>query len=104
MEAPLVLRVPYPRPPGNPLPATKCSAKPLEDHRHALTAAHAHGLEPEGRVVELQAVQQGSGDARPGHAEGMPDRDGPAVHVEPGEVHPEIGVARDDLSRERLVD
>src|SRR5258707_13963687 len=46
-----------------PLVATKCSAKPLEDHRHALTAAHAHGLEPQGRVVELQTVQQGGGDA-----------------------------------------
>ena len=82
----------------------KCSAEPLEDHRHALAAAHAHGLQAQGRVVELQAVQQGGGDARPGHAERVPDRDGAAVHVELGQVDAEVGVRRDDLGRERLVD
>src|SRR6516164_8012934 len=52
-EAPLVLRVPYPTPPGNPRTATKCSAEPLEDHRHALATADAHGLQAQCRVVEL---------------------------------------------------
>ena len=32
--------------------------EPLQDHRHALTAADAHGLQPELLVVALQPVDQ----------------------------------------------
>src|SRR5689334_9708973 len=37
-------------------------AEPLDDHRHALAAADAHGLQAELLVVGLQIVQQGGGD------------------------------------------
>src|SRR5947207_12358429 len=81
-ESALDLSVPHRRPPDNPQLATKCSAEPLEDHRHALAAADAHGFKTQGGVMELQAVQEGGSDARPGHAERVTDRDRPAVHVQ----------------------
>jgi hypothetical protein len=38
------------------VPATSGSGQPLDDHRHALAAAHAHRLQAERLVVELQAL------------------------------------------------
>src|SRR5262245_31640746 len=57
------------------------SGQPLDHHGHALPAAHAHRLQAERLVVELEAVQQGGGDPGPGHAERVPDRDRSAVDV-----------------------
>ena len=81
------------------------SAQPLEDHRHALAAADAHG-DQAGRLVvpvcsELSIVVCEPGA---GHAERVADRDRAAVDVEPVEVDAEVLVGRHDLRRERLVD
>src|ERR1700733_1915160 len=76
----------------------------LEDRGHALPAADAHGLQAEGLVVELEAVEDGGGDPRPGHAERVAHRDGAAVHVQLVDVDAQLPVGRDDLGRERLVD
>jgi len=80
------------------------SVQAFEDHRHALAAADAHGLQADRLVVELEAVQQRGGDPGPGHAERVPDGDRPAVHVQPADVDPQVTVGRDDLRRELLVD
>src|SRR5579884_379532 len=56
--------------------------QPLDDHGHALTATHAHRLETEPLVLVLEGVQEGGHDARPGHAEGVAEGDGTALHVE----------------------
>src|ERR671916_803909 len=60
----------------------RASAEAFEDDRHALTAADAHGLEPETRVAGLQAVDQRGHDAGAGGAEGVAERDGAAMDVE----------------------
>src|SRR5258708_8052975 len=87
-----------------PLSETRWSGEPLEDHRHALAAAHAHCLQTEALVVELQAVQQGRGDPGPGHAERIPYRDRAAIDVQLRDVDVQVPVGRDDLGGERLVD
>ena len=79
-------------------------AEPLEEHRHALAAAHAHGLQSDRLVVELQAVQQRGGDSCAGHAERVTDRDSAAVDVELVNVDAEVGVGRNYLGGECLVD
>src|ERR1017187_126919 len=66
------------------------SGQPLEDHRHALATANAHGLQAEGIVVEPQAVQERRGEPGTGHPERVPDRDRPAVHVELVQVDAEL--------------
>ena len=50
-------------------------AQPLEDHRHPLAAADAHGLQAERLVLGLQVVEQGGGDASTGHTERVTQRD-----------------------------
>src|SRR5215470_4705494 len=89
---------------GRPHGRAGGSGKPLDHHGHALAAAHAHRLQAERLVVELEAVQQGGGDPRPGHAERVPDRDRPAVDVQLVDVDADVLVGRDHLGRERLVD
>src|SRR5690349_19404400 len=56
-------------------------AEPLDDHGHALAAADAHRLQADGHVPLDQSVEQGVGDARAGHAEGVPHGDRAAVDV-----------------------
>src|SRR5437588_3983353 len=80
------------------------SAEPLEDHRHALAAADAHGLQTERLVTGAQTVEQGARDARSGHAERVTDGDRAAVDVELVDVDAELTVRRDHLGGERLVD
>src|SRR5213080_1259052 len=80
------------------------SAEALEHHRHALAAADAHGLQPEGAVLRLQTVEQRAGDAGAGHAERVADGDRAAVHVQLVDVDAQVAVARDDLRGEGLVD
>src|SRR5438876_10941755 len=58
----------------------------LDDHRHTLAAANAHGFQADGLVAGDQAVEQGGGDPGAGHAERVAQRDGTAVHVEPVDV------------------
>src|SRR5262245_8495710 len=62
----------------------------LEDHGHALAAADAHGLQADGLVVELEAVDEGGGDPRPRHAERVADGDRAAVDVQPGRVDAQV--------------
>ena len=47
---------------------------------------------------------EGDDDTRTGGADGMTERDRPAVDVEPIEVEAELPVTRQDLSRERFVE
>ena len=51
-----------------------------------------------------QPVEERRHDARPGGAEGVAERDGPAMDVELVEVHAEVVGAREHLGGERLVD
>src|SRR3954447_1234560 len=80
------------------------SAQALQDQRHALAPPDAHGDQAGGLVVPVQGVEHRVLQPGTGHPEGMADRDGAAVHVEPVEVDPEVLVRRHDLGRERLVD
>src|SRR3954469_23949042 len=80
------------------------SAQALQDQRHALAPADAHGDQAGGLVVPVQGVEHRVLQPGTGHPEGVADRDGAAVDVQPVEVDPEVLVRRHDLGRERLVD
>src|SRR6202022_1483153 len=67
--------------------------EPLYEHRHAHAAGDAHRLDAVGAVERFEIVDQGGHDPRAGHAEGVPQRDGPAEGVELLVVDPEILLA-----------
>ena len=56
--------------------------QPLDDHRHSLAAADAHGLDAERLVVGRKVIQQRGGNPGSGHAERMPERDRATGDVE----------------------
>src|SRR6478735_2069749 len=91
-------------PPASVMPRSLVLADALEDHRHALAAADAHGDEAGGLVVPVEAVEHRVLQSGAGHAEGVADGDGAAVDVEAVEVDAEVLVGRHDLGGERLVD
>src|SRR6185369_4330225 len=80
------------------------SGQALDEEGHALAAADAHRLEADRRVRSAQPVDQGREQAGPGHAEGVTQRDRTAMYVQPLGIHPQLPVARHDLSGERLVE
>src|SRR6478752_5400371 len=80
------------------------SGQPFDDHGHAHPAADAHGFQPDRAVGAAQTVDQGAGDPGPAHPEGVPEGDGPAVHVQLVDVDAQVAVAGADLGGERLVD
>src|SRR6266851_6756800 len=84
---------------------TDALVQALQDHRHALATAHAHGLEADRLVPLTQPVEQRAEDAGPRHAEGMPERDRSAVRVElvAERVDADASCGWDDLGRESLV-
>src|SRR5579872_6008506 len=78
----------------------------LEDRGHPLPAADAHRLEAEARVAPAQLAQQGGEDTRAGGADGVPERDARAVHVDTLEPVRQLPLAqhRERLRGERLVE
>src|SRR4051812_24650893 len=69
----------------------------LHDHRHALAAGHAHGLQAVLLVERLEVVQQRRHDAGAGLAERVAERDRSAVRVELVERDVALVHDRDDL-------
>src|SRR5207302_5659545 len=80
--------------------------KTLDDHRHPLAAAHAHGFQADRLVFRDEAVQQGAEDAGPRHPEGMAERDRAAVRIElvAEWIDAELPCGGDHLGREGCVD
>src|SRR5215210_2133995 len=77
---------------------------PFEDPCRAHAAADAHADEPIPRLTAAHFVQQRRRQLRPGAAEGMAERDRPAVDVQPVSVDRQIAEAGYDLRGKRLVE
>src|SRR3954447_1442848 len=88
----------------SPREPSVASVQPLDDHRLAHPAGHAHGLQAVGRIERVEVVEQRGHDPRAGHAERVPEGDRAAERVEPLGVEAELVAARDDLGGERLVE
>src|SRR5580700_2958828 len=80
------------------------SGHPLEDHRHALPSADAHGLEAVLPVAFAKPVDERGRDPCTGHAERMAECDCAAVDVELVLIDRELARRGDHLYGERLVD
>src|SRR5580698_3800480 len=77
----------------------------FEDGGHALTAADAHGLQPESAAAPTELVQQGDHHAGTGGADGVAEGDARAVDVEPVLVVPAPTLQdAEDLAGEGLVE
>src|SRR5690606_31843437 len=70
----------------------------------AHAAADPHGDHRVSDAAPLALDQRMAGKARPAHAVGMAERDGPTVDVEPGRVDAEPVAAVDHLHGEGLVE
>src|ERR1019366_6580297 len=76
----------------------------LQHHRDALTAADAQRCNAEVRVALGHLVEQRHQDPRAARADGMADRDGPPVDIEPVLGHCEFATDGNRLRCERLVE
>src|SRR5205807_3364269 len=83
--------------------AERKSSQILESHRHAHAAAHAQRGEAAPGFAPAHLVQQRRHNARPRAANGMPQRNGAAVHVQLLAIHVQLAVARYHLRRKSFV-
>src|SRR5918995_5883223 len=75
----------------------------LDDYGDSLSAADAGGAQPEALTLCTQCMQKVRRDAGPRCGQGVTDRDGAAVNVEPLSWELELGLHRACLRCERLV-
>src|SRR5579863_6388793 len=103
-SVPLIVPTAAGSPSGSLRPTRPALGESLDDHGHPLAAAHAHRLQAEPLTLVLEGVEEGGHDAGTGHAEGVAEGDGAALHVEllPGDA--EMTGRGDDLGGEGLVD
>src|SRR5262245_5394720 len=76
----------------------------LDRHGHGVSAAEAEGRHPLRDLAVGHGVHQGRQDARAAAADRVPERHGPAVHVDPVGLEPQLLHERHGLHRERLVE
>src|SRR6185436_1181245 len=87
-----------------PMTATRVTSDALERGRDRSAAAEAQGREAVVALAPAQLVQQGRDDSRSRGADGMAERDGPAVDVDLVPVEAELAPVGDGLRGECLVD
>src|SRR5262245_5336670 len=76
----------------------------LEEDGEPLADADAERREPTAPARALETPEQREGEADPGRAQRVPERDRPALGVDELRVEPEPPYGGDHLRRERLVD
>src|SRR5688572_13391920 len=80
------------------------SSDSLDCECDAVAAAEAQCRDAASRGTALHGVNQRRQHARAAGADGVPERDGAAVHVDAGRIDAELAHDGDGLHRERLVD
>src|SRR5881628_32909 len=79
------------------------SLGPFQGDGHPHAPADAQRGQPQRVALLPHLVRARQNDPCPGHPDGMPQRDGSAVRVQPVVVELQLAVAREDLRGEGLV-
>src|SRR5579863_3370048 len=82
----------------------KSDLSSLQDHRRSESPSHTKGDDPKREISTLHLPEQGEGDARSTHSDGMAQGDGAAVDIDLLSAQPQDPLDRQILRREGLID